>query len=365
MSVKKSDNGKYYVKYYYKDKKGNRKSSTKRGFYDEKKAIEFDEEMKINYDNEINVSHLKFKQFVNIYLNYVKDNYKYDTYCTYKNRLEVYIIPYFEKYKMLDLSNLVYSKFKSYLTTLKTKQGRPLKDTNKNAILYTLKSMLTYAKNEYFYKVPCYDYMTPFKDRDIKEPVNILNKDELLKLLETIDDIYIKGLIALYFFTGCRSAEGRGLQWKFIDFRQNIIRFEQIVKTKRNPKGVKFRLEMPKNNNSRKTIPMYKELRNIIYEIYLNDSKRKDFDMDKFVFGYEYPIAETTLKRKFEKYLEINKFPHIKIHGLKHSCITYLASVGVPISDIANYVGETIEVLQRVYIHAFSNHKNKILKAFD
>ena len=122
---------------------------------------------------------------------------------------------------------------------------------------------------------------------------------------------------------------------------------------------------MPKNNNSRKTIPMYKDLRNILEQIYIMDSIKKDFDEDKFVFGYSKPIPETTQKRKFEYYLKLNNFPHIKIHGLKHSCITYLASVGVPISDIANYVGETIEVLQRVYVHAFSNHKDKILSAFD
>ena len=76
MSVEKADNGRYYVKYYYKDKKGVGRSSTKRGFFDEKKAIEFDEEMKLNYANEIDITHLKFKQFVKIYLNYVKDNYK-------------------------------------------------------------------------------------------------------------------------------------------------------------------------------------------------------------------------------------------------------------------------------------------------
>lgn len=369
MSIQKNDKtGKYEVRYYYRNKQGKLTPTTKRGFNDYKLALQFDEQMKINVSHNVNVSHIKFYEFTELYLDYVKNNKSYDTYYSYKNKINKHILPFFRDYKLVDINGIVIVKFKEYLSNYEISENRKSRDSNKNCILNVLKAMFSFSRENYLYKIIGSDYVTMFKVRDIRKLHYIIDKKDLLRMLNEVSngDIYIKGLMALFFFTGCRSAVGRGLQWKYVDLNNRMIYFEQSIKTKRNPKGVKFRLEMPKNDNSRNAVPMSNDLYNIIYTIYNIDSKKNGFDKDKFVFGFNKYIPESTLQRKIDYYYnKVGLGTHIPIHDFKHSCITYLSTMGIPISEIAEFVGETIEVLMRVYIHCLANAKFKTLRAFD
>lgn len=366
--VKNKQTGKFDVHYYYRNNNGKMKPSTKRGFVEEKNAIEFDNSMKINIAHGVNISHICFKEFANLFLKYVMENKSYGTYYSYKNKIENHILPFFEKYKLVDINGITIVKFKEYLNTYKIDGVRKSRDSNKNCILYVLRSMFTFSRESYLYKIIGSDYVSVFKKKDIRKLHVILNKEDILKILSNIsnNDLYIKGLIATFFFTGCRCGEARGLQWKHIDLNRRMIYFEQSIKTKRNPAGVKFRLEMPKNDNSRRTTPMSNDLYNIIYTIYNIDSKRDGFNADSFVFGCDKYVPDTTLQRKLDYYYKKAGYgEHIPIHDLKHSCISYLSSQGITIGEIAEFVGETIEVLMRVYVHCFANAKYRTLRAFD
>ena len=115
-AIKDVKTGKYYIGYRYIDFKGNSKTSTRRGFETKEQAEEFANYMKLMSKNKVCVSHLTFKEFVEIYLEYVKVNYKQDTYYNYKLRLKTYAVPFLGKYLLVDINNLVYSKFKVYLS---------------------------------------------------------------------------------------------------------------------------------------------------------------------------------------------------------------------------------------------------------
>ena len=64
---------------------------------------------------------------------------------------------------------------------------------------------------------------------------------------------------------------------------------------------------------------------------------------------------------------EIQRVPHARFtpHILRHTCITWLLQRGVPIRQVAGYVGATEEMIERVYGHHHPDHLEAARKAMD
>lgn len=53
---------------------------------------------------------------------------------------------------------------------------------------------------------------------------------------------------------------------------------------------------------------------------------------------------------------------HIKIHGFRHSCVSYLLSQGMSYRTVARWVGDTEEVVLQTYSHLIPDEKDQIGK---
>lgn len=66
-------------------------------------------------------------------------------------------------------------------------------------------------------------------------------------------------------------------------------------------------------------------------------------------------------KRKKNVYQKAG-LPHIKVHGFRHSCVSYLLSQGMSYRTIARWVGDTEEVVLQTYSHLIPDEKGQIGK---
>ena len=75
------------------------------------------------------------------------------------------------------------------------------------------------------------------------------------------------------------------------------------------------------------------------------------------------PMFSQTPGKWFNKFLKRNKLPHITFHGLRHTNISLLVSLGFDIKTIGARSGHAdSEMIHRVYSHPFKN-KDKLASA--
>lgn len=206
-----------------------------------------------------------------------------------------------------------------------------------------------------------------------KDLDNFLTPEELDKFLnaaEKYGDITEYTLTLLLAYTGFRKGEAHGLMWKNIDFQNKTVTVERT----RDDDGVRS----PKTKNSYRTI----EVDDIVIKqlekyqkwcIKIKFSLGMQFDKENdYVF-----ITENNIDGVYAAY--INYFfnflyrklksnnvniKRITPHGLRHTHATILIDELIPPTDIADRLGNTLEMIYRVYAHSFKKIENKTVIAF-
>lgn len=86
-------------------------------------------------------------------------------------------------------------------------------------------------------------------------------------------------------------------------------------------------------------------------------TKWREKNKGQYIFGGDKPIYEKTIGRNLDKLINFanqnhsEKIPRITPKGLRHSHASYLFASHVDIATIAQRLGNTIQVLQKTYIH--------------
>ncbi|MBQ7243021.1 MAG: tyrosine-type recombinase/integrase, partial [Bacilli bacterium] len=76
-------------------------------------------------------------------------------------------------------------------------------------------------------------------------------------------------------------------------------------------------------------------------------------------------IGHSEVRRRVDKYLEKAGLPHMKVHGFRHSCVSYLLSKGMSYRTVARWVGDTEQVVLQTYSHLLPDEKDEIAKFID
>lgn len=201
---------------------------------------------------------------------------------------------------------------------------------------------------------------------------NFLTPSELRFFLETAK---VHGSISHYSFTlllaysGMRKGEAMGLKWKNIDFTKNTITIECTRDD--------YNERKPKTKNSYRTIEIDHEVMEQL-ETYRKWCIEKKLSMglqlDKkndyvFITENNVPVYSCYANKFFTsiyKTLKANEIELKKIspHGLRHTHATILIYQLIPPTDIADRLGNTLEMIYRVYAHSFKKTENKTVSAF-
>lgn len=299
---------------------------------------------------------ITIKQAIDEYVCYLKLKTKYNSYRTIKNKIENYILNYFDKDKLIcEISKLDILKWQEYIET-KNFSFRYKKTLHVCFVMF-----LNYCIKFYDLKENVASIVGNFKDRDFKEKIgNIWSIEEFNKFYYSIDNKIYKVFFTLLYFSGCRPNELLALTFNDIEdgkikIYKNMTRFK-ISETER-------LIESPKTKSSIRTISIDNttlDLINDLRETY--KQQYSNFSDDFLIFGGVKPLSYTTITRYKDKYCEKANVKRITMRDFRHShaCLLYLNSV--PINDIKNRLGHSkMSITIDIYLKNLPRNEKRVL----
>jgi integrase len=158
--------------------------------------------------------------------------------------------------------------------------------------------------------------------------------------------------VQFLFYTGCRPSEAIGLQWKNIDFDKRIVIFREAVV--QSPSG-RIRKEGLKTQSFRRF-----KINDQLYQI-LEDTKPLNCNADTLVFPAAeggFIVQDNFRKRVWKKVLQGLGLEYRVPYQTRHTFITLCLDKGIDAKDIAQWVGNSPEIIYRHY--AGSRHNLQV-----
>jgi len=227
-------------------------------------------------------------------------------------------------------------------------------------------------KNELIVKNPVKLATLPKIDEEDEENMRVMTLEEQNLFLKYAEDSWIYPLVKTALFTGMRSGELRGLQWKNMDFKNKVIHVRKTLVYLNND----YSLEQPKTKSSKRDIPMLDS----VYQL-LKEHKKKQWEskmllgeewktkegMEDLVFPSDtgYPMNRDRLKVQVNKIVDaINadgySFLHITPHYWRHSFATRCIENGMQPNVLQKILGHsTLSQTMDLYAHVLPNTKEQ------
>lgn len=184
-------------------------------------------------------------------------------------------------------------------------------------------------------------------------------------------DIY--DICEIFLYTGLRSGELRGLEWKDIDFNKKLI---HVTGTLYYSKETGWRKGKPKTKTSKRDIPMLDNVEHLLKKRKRQQMENKLYLGDKFesVKGFENlvftrsngsPIKAAVLNYKLNRIQEQirkdgNEIERITPHTLRHTFATRCIENGIPPQVLKVILGHsTLAMTMDLYAHVLPNTRTK------
>lgn len=355
----------YRHKYY--DSLGKRREKKKSGFTTEKEALRSLLEVKTStlsgQTKHIEHSQITVEEWLDIWYETKHRSWKVTTEINYKSSIN-HLKKLIGKYKLNSLTRSTYER--EFINKLlddgfSPRTVRGYHDNFKSAINYAVEDEIL-QKNRF-------SNIRIEHDCDLE---NFLTPEELvvfLKYAKKFGNETQYTLTLLLAYTGLRKGEALGLKWEDIDFVNHILTVER-TRCDLGPRT-------PKTKNSYRSIEVdemvineLKKYQKWCIELKLsNGVKHKKSD---YIF-----ITENNIDGTYSAYINhffkliYSKLESDKIkvnvitpHGLRHTHATILIDELIPPTDIADRLGNTLEMIYRVYAHSFKKIENKTVIAF-
>lgn len=286
---------------------------------------------------------INFKVFADNWyeLNIKNANISDTTKSDYKYYLYSNIIPYFEKFKLCDITEDDCQRFlNKYVGYSKA---------NVSKIRMTLRRVLRKAqKQKLIGENPAEDIVLPQVTEGKRRPIT---DEERALILKQVPNHYAGAMVLTMLFCGLRPAEIRRMEWDWIDFDNAIL----TVGKSKTKAGTGRKIPMPpqlvkalqehkaKNLNEQyvfvrcknPSLPMDE---NAFYHAWHNF--KREMDIANGAKIYRNQIIESTLAEDLEPYL------------LRHTFCTDCQAAGVPINVAKELMGHSdISVTAKIYTH--------------
>ncbi|MFW7267507.1 tyrosine-type recombinase/integrase [Gluconacetobacter sp. Hr-1-5] len=188
--------------------------------------------------------------------------------------------------------------------------------------LVTLRSALRWAHSEkWISTVPYVETPSAPPPRD-----RWLTKAEFQRLLGNTSTPHVRLFMLLALYTGARTSAILELTWDQVDLALGIIRFGAGV-----------------GNKGRSTVPIVPELLSALKDAAFMRTT-------DWVIEYRGDRIRK-IKTAFNKRAKAAGLTGVTPHTLRHTCATWMVMGGVPFEMVAKYLGNSIEMVERVYGH--------------
>lgn len=242
---------------------------------------------------------------------------------------------------------------KSYLLDWRTELAHDdrIATRTKNAIISTVKQVSKHAYTVYDqHDVGCVLSTFPFTLEDYHE-IKIITVDDFYKMISFEEDEELSAFFIFLYRTGCRKGEARALMIEDYDPVKHCI---SIYKSMRRYESS---LKTTKTSNSRYVI-LDQETDDIV--------KRQISKNSKYIFGDDKPLPLSRITDHYKKDLELAGLPDNTIHSLRHSNVSLLWSMGVPVPEISKRIGHSSpKTTMDTYSHIFDIDQEKSVNALN
>lgn len=329
----------YKFRVYVTDKNGKSVQKQRNGFKTKKECIIAEKNFISTYED--TNDNTLFIDLYNIFIESKKQDLKFQSFRSLKNRFEKHILPFFKDYQIKNIKVNDYVLWKNKILDSKYTY------TYMSSLHQAMVNILNFGIKFYDLKENVASKVGNFSKKNYIKKVNFWTYEEYKQFSSQINNIVYFTFFDLLYFTGMRLGEIRGLKWadihnNYISVNKNLIRSSI--------KNCEF--NTPKTNSS---------IRDITLDNYvlLNLLKLKEYYMqyvgfndDWFIFGGLCPLSTTNIEYHKNMYCKLANVKQIKIHEFRHSHATFLLSKGVPITVISNRLGHSnISITFDTYSH--------------
>lgn len=292
-----------------------------------------------------------FAAFTEIWLNDKavewRDSHKKTVLINLKN----YVLPAFAGKGVSDITKADILNFRASLAKDAARKNSELKATTINKIMTPLRMILNEAADRYEFNSPLRGIKSLKKQKVDVEPFTL---DEVCLILANVRRDF-RPYYTVRFFTGMRTGEIDGLQWKYIDFeRRQILIRETFVDGK---------ITYTKTDGSQREIHISQP----VYDALLQQRELTGGQMFVFCNRNGLPLEHGNITKRvwypLLRYLDLKKR---RPYQTRHTAATLWLAAGESPEWIARQMGHTTtEMLFRVYSRYVPNLTRQDGSAFD
>ncbi len=365
----------YYIKPRIKNIDGSEKRPTIRGFKGPKEAYDKLQSFVIEKKESPDTIDITLSQLRDRYLNFIEIKCDIDTFANKKNLLSYFcdidITKQVENNPNIKLSKIdttYYSNWQRQMIKKTYKKGnedRPYSLQQLNRSHNLICEMFDYAVNEGLCRLNIPKrvgkFGTPKENKlsNQRKVWQVIDFDEYLRLLEASkDNLKFNTYFDLSFSRGPRMGEVRAFKIKDYNPQKKQLMVNHTM-SKYNI------LKEPKTASSKAPIDLDDSLNEKIQKLIEYWKQFTDYSDDWYLFNGPLPISEGSLKYGREKYFKIaNINKHLRLHDFRHSCATWLFSIGIPIEVISKILRHAnINETLKTYTHLLeSNYTSSLDK---
>lgn len=367
------DGRRFYYRCYYIDKYGKTKQKQSRMYLKKRECMQAERDFlnTIQYEDILDYD-ISFESVYNEWWNFKKKTLKSTTAYGIKGVLDKHIFIFFKEYKLHSIKINIINKWIDAIE----KNNNTIK--SKNRVIGYAKMLFDYAADNYNFDRKISSKIQKFKVEEIsglkESKWNFLTYDEFKQFINVVDNKYYYLIFSFLYYTGLRIGEASALNWTDIDFENKTL---SINKTLSNKIGNgSYKILAPKTENSNRIIDLDDNLIELLKKHYKEESKIYKFTKNMFIFGNMNHLSTTTLRRYLNKYLKLSGIKSkrinykegesiITIHGFRHSHASLLINLGLDFKDVAERLGDTVEMVQNTYYHMFPEKKSNTVNALN
>lgn len=311
------------------------------------------------------------RQFLEEFLrNYVQNQVSPSTYKDYSENINRYLIPEFGNCRLQDLKKeqiqIRYNQWK----VKSPASDKPLRAETIKHINRAFKAALNVAVEwGYLKKNPTVGVRVG-KDIVTKR-IEVFSTDEIRALKKAVRRTDMELPVSLLFDCVMRRGELLGLRFEDVNFDENTVAIRHSLVESADYKNPV--LKDCKTDGSYRKMVVSKETMNLLKQQELKCKKiclqqGKRFTGKQHVVCKENaePYRPNSFTSKWQDTLKKCGIRHIKLHGTRHSAISWLLSQGIPLHIVQNRAGhQDPKITLSVYSHVAKEDENRVANLLD
>lgn len=303
---------------------------------------------------------VKFKEFAEKWLNdFARVNLKKTTFQRMKNTT----IRVYAAFGHLRVDSITRGQIQAFVDDMakngkNMKTGKPLSRKSIVHHLNFLSDVFNYAlRFDMIDSNPCNHIFVPKGEKKEKEIYTVEEMKQLFKLVNQYAPLKYKAFLTLAVYSGFRNGELMGLEWKDVDWENNVI---SVRRTSNYTVTDGNYTDTPKTKSSIRFLKLPQQVFDVLSELRESQLNNKEnlgtkwIDSDRlFVTEVGKPLHRGSPYKWQREFTERHGMRFCDIHSLRHFNATVLINAGVDTATVSSALGHSnISTTTNIYFHA-------------